>query len=126
MAKGDMLPNRQLSKEELDKLFLPLVAEVRKRLADLSGGDEDLLWALRRKLFKELTYDERGKPMQRRKLKDYKRAEQDNKCAICGISLPAKYVVLDRIEAMKGYIPENTRLLCQKCDTKVQIERGYT
>lgn len=120
------MPNRQLSKDELEMLFSPLITEVRKRLVDLSCGNEDLHWALRRKLFKELTYDERGKPMQRRKLKDQKRAEQDNKCAKCGISLPAKYVVLDRIEAMKGYIPENTRLLCQECDTKVQVERGYT
>jgi hypothetical protein len=39
------------------------MAEVRQRLADLSGDDENLLWALRRKLFKELTYDERGKPI---------------------------------------------------------------
>ena len=63
--------------------------------------------------------------MQRRRLKDLKRAEQDNKCAVCHASLPAKYVVLDRIEAMQGYTPENTRLICQACDTKVQIERGY-
>lgn len=119
------LPNRQLSKDELDMLFSPLITEVRKRLVEQSGGNEDLLWALRRKLSKELSYDERGKPLQRRKLKDQKRAEQDNKCAICGISLPVKYVVLDRIEAMKGYVPENTRLLCRECDTKVQVERGY-
>jgi ribosomal protein L44E len=119
------LPNRQLSQEELEKLFAPLVAEVRKRLAELSDGDEDLLWALRRKLSKELTYDERGKPMQRRKLKELKRAEQDNKCARCRTSLPAKYVVLDRTEAMRGYTPDNTRLLCQECDVKVQVERGY-
>ena len=119
------MPNRQLSEEELENLFAPLITKVRERLVHLSGGDDDLLWALRRKLFKELMYDERGKPMQRRKLKDLKRAEQDNKCAVCGSSLPAKYAVLDRIEAMKGYTQENTRLLCQVCDTKVQIERGY-
>lgn len=97
---------------------------MKKRLVDLSAGDDDLLWALRRKLFKELTYDERGKPMQRRKLKELKRAEQDNKCAACPASLPAKYLVLDRIKAMKGYTADNTRLLCQACDTKIQIERG--
>jgi hypothetical protein len=37
----------------------------------------------------------------------------------------AKDSVLDRIEAMKGYTAENTRVLCQPCDTTVQIERGY-
>lgn len=119
------MPNRQLSSEELEKLFTPLLTEVRQRLVSLSGGDIDLQWALRRKLFKELTYDERGKPMQRRKLKELKRAEQDNKCPLCSRSLPAKYVVLDRMEAMKGYTSENTRLLCQDCDTQVQQERGY-
>jgi hypothetical protein len=119
------LPNRQLSKDEHDILFLPLIREVRKHLVELSGGNEDLLWALRRKLFKELTYDERGKPMQRRKLKDQKRVEQGNQCAICEAPLSARYVVLDRIEAMKGYTTENTRLICQKCDIKVQSERGY-
>jgi len=101
------------------------MAEVRQSLAGLSNGDETLLWALRRKLFKELTYDERGKPMQRRKLKELKRAEQDNRCKICSASLPAKYVVLDRLEAMKGYTLGNTQLICQACDTKLQIERGY-
>ena len=119
------MPNRQLSPEELERLFSPLIFEVRQRLTELSQGDKDLLWALRRKLFKELTYDERGKPMLRRRLKELKRVEQDNKCLLCGISLPLRYVVLDRIEAMKGYTSENTRLLCQACDTQVQQERGY-
>ena len=119
------MPNRQLTAEELQTLFSPLLIDVRQRLAELSQGDEDLQWALRRKLSKELTYDERGKPTHRRKLKDLKRAEQDNKCCLCGTSLPAKYVVLDRIEAMQGYTAENTRLLCQNCDTTVQRERGY-
>lgn len=119
------MPNRQLSQVELEKLFAPLLAEVRDHLTRLSKGDSELEWALRRKLFKELTYDERGKPMQRRKLKTLKRAEQDNKCPLCNKSLPSKYVVLDRLEAMKGYTTENTRLLCQECDTRVQQERGY-
>jgi hypothetical protein len=119
------MPNRQLSSEELEQLFSPLISDVRQRLIDLSHGDKKLLWALRRKLYKELTYDERGKPMHRRKLKELKRAEQDNKCSLCSILLPPTYVVLDRLEAMKGYTSENTRLLCQACDTRVQQERGY-
>jgi ribosomal protein L44E len=119
------MPNRQLSSEEIEHLFSPLISDVRQRLSDLSKGDKDLLWALRRKLYKELTYDERGKPMHRRKLKGVKRAEQDNKCPLCLESLPSEYAVLDRIEAMKGYTQENTRLLCQSCDTRIQQERGY-
>jgi hypothetical protein len=34
--------------------------------------------------------------------------------------------VLDRLEAMLGYTPENTRLLCPKCNARVQEERKYT
>ena len=120
------MPNRQLSAEELSQLFAPLIDDVRDRIRELANGDESLYWALRRKLYKELSYDERGKPAQRKKLKDLKRAEQDNKCALCKASLPAKYIVLDRFEAMGGYTAENTRLLCQECDTSVQKERGYS
>lgn len=119
------MANRQLTQRELVDLFAPLFVNVRERLEALSGGDPELLFALRRKLAKELSYDERGKPNDRKNLKSFKRGQQDNKCAICGDVLPDKYAVLDRIEAMNGYTPENTRLLCQKCDSKQQEERGF-
>jgi len=63
------MTNRQLTDEELARVFRPIIDEVRARLRDASRGDDQLLWALRRKLAKELTYDERGKPMHRVKLK---------------------------------------------------------
>lgn len=119
------MTNRRLSPYELESLFTPLMTEVRGYLATLSGGDDDLHWALRRKLYKELSYDERGKPMHRRKLKELKRAEQNNMCPLCKAPLPEKYVVLDRLEAMGGYSPENTRLLCLACDASVQQSREY-
>ncbi|MGA3288440.1 MAG: hypothetical protein ABSD46_13580 [Bacteroidota bacterium] len=119
------LANRRLTEEEIKKLFTPLFSEVRKRLTALSRGKKDLRWALQRKLLKELIYDERGKPMYRRKLKEQKRLEQNNKCAVCGSKLPTKYSVLDRFKAMKGYTIKNTRLICQSCDTTIQQQRGY-
>ena len=119
------MPNRQLTEVELADLFAPLLAEVRKRLTTLSGVDTDLLFALRRKLAKELSYDERGTPMQRRQLKAFKRGEQDNKCAICRRDLPEENVDLDRLEAMKGYTRENTRLVCKECHYNQQKERGF-
>jgi hypothetical protein len=70
------VPNRRLTDEERDHL-LPLLNDVRERLRVLAGDDAELLWALRRKLYKELMYDERGKPMQRRALKTFKRKEQE-------------------------------------------------
>ena len=118
------MPNRRLSDDEL-AMANELLALIRGRLRELSGSDEHLLWALRRKLFKELTYDERGKPMHRRRLKTLKRVEQNGLCAVCGKDLPEKYVVLDRLEAMRGYTVENTRLIHHDCDVGVQRSRGY-
>jgi hypothetical protein len=112
------MPNRQLTASERAKLFAPLIAEVRSRLVELSAGDEELLWALRRKLAKDLAYDERGTPMHRAVLRLRKRVEQRGRCAICGCELPNPGAVLDRYEAMKGYTDENTRLLCPACDTR--------
>ena len=119
------MPNRQLTNIELDTLFRPLMAEVRARLETMSGGNKELHWALRRKLAKELNYEERSRPGDRRTLKAYKRGEQKGKCAVCETILPEKYAVLDRLEAMLGYTKENTRLICSACDIKVQEERGY-
>jgi hypothetical protein len=119
------MTNRQLTDEELTHLFRPILEEVRARLHDASQGDDRLLWALRRKLAKELTYDERGKPMHRVKLKALKRRQQGGNCALCSEPLPERNAVLDRIEAMLGYTLENTRLLCPECDHKVQVERGF-
>jgi len=118
--------NRRLTESELANLANPLVQMVRAQLKELSSDDNSLLWALRRKLAKELLYDERGKPMQRKLLKATKRGEQQNKCAVCQCELPAKNAVLDRYEAMKGYTAENTRLICPECDVQIQTERGYS
>ena len=46
-------------------------------------------------------------------------------CAICDKELPEKYTVLDRIKAVEGYTPENTRLIHQKCDVSLQESKGY-
>jgi hypothetical protein len=98
--------NRTLTSEELKTLFSPFLQEVRGKLKSLSGGDSELLFALRRKLYKELSYDERGKPMHRKLLKAAKYAEQLGKCANCGSDLEklGKNAVLDRAEAIRGYV----------------------
>ena len=119
------MPNRQLTDAERANLFAPLIEEVRDKLSSLSEGDPELLWALRRKLAKELSYDERGKPMHRVMLKMHKRVEQGNVCAICSSELPDPGAVLDRLKAMDGYTKQNTRLLCPSCDTREQQARGY-
>jgi hypothetical protein len=49
------MPNRNLSPTELRHLFAPLFKDVRAKLDTASGGDVELLWAMRRKLAKELS-----------------------------------------------------------------------
>jgi UTP:GlnB (protein PII) uridylyltransferase len=118
------MANPQLTADQL-QVANELLAGIRQRLRDASGGSPELLFALRRKIAKELVYDERGKPMFRRALKRKKRIEQGNLCPVCNTELPEKYVVLDRRNAIGGYTMENTRLLCQPCDFRLQADKGY-
>jgi hypothetical protein len=121
------MPNRRLTSKELQTLFHPLFVEVKAKLQTASDGNEELLFALRRKLYKELSYLERRKPMQRKAVKTQKYKEQQGKCAKCGCKLEdgGKNAVLDRAEAIRGYFNENVRLLCHSCDREVQAERNY-
>jgi hypothetical protein len=118
------MPNRYLTPSELVEANL-LLSDVRLRLVELAAGDPELLFAYRRKISKELSYDERSGPTARRKLKAVKRVEQDNLCPLCGEPLPEKYAVLDRLRAADGYTQANTRLIHQNCDIAVQASRGY-
>jgi len=118
------MANRQLSASELEHANA-LLAEIRSKLEAISQGDKDLLFAYRRKIFKELTYYERSKPAVRKKLKDQKWKDQRGLCSICGRDLPARYTVLDRLNAVDGYTKENTRLIHPECDVKNQEEKGY-
>jgi len=118
------MPNRMLKPAELDRARALLV-EIREQLVALAGEDAELLFAYRRKIAKELIYDERSPPMVRRRLKAQKRLDQEGQCARCREPLPEQYVVLDRIEAARGYTTANTRLICEKCDREIQEERRY-
>ncbi|MDR3549259.1 MAG: hypothetical protein P4M11_13525 [Candidatus Pacebacteria bacterium] len=119
------MKNPQLSPKEIDSIFKPLFEKVLLLLEKAGGNKKELSWALRRKLGKEIVYLERGKPMVRKTLKLSKRYEQNGKCTECKKSLPQKGAVLDRFFAMPGYTKKNTRLLCPKCDAKIQKIRKY-
>lgn len=119
------MPNRRLDQDELAQANT-LLASIRQHLEALAGGDADLLFALRRKVAKELTYDERDKPMVRRTLKRRMRKLQEGLCPLCEEKLPETYCVLDRFDAQGGYVEGNVRLLCETCDRNVQRERQYT
>lgn len=118
------MANRKLDAAELE-LARELLIQVRSRLNQLAGEDSALRFALNRKVFKELMYDERGKPAIRVALKKRKRKTQGGLCAVCQQTLPDTDVHLDRYEAMLGYTDGNTRLLCRPCDLKIQTERGF-
>ncbi len=119
------MPNRNLSADEL-KLANDLLEEIRDRLATLAGDDELLRFSYRRKISKELQYDERGKPGARKQLKTLKWALQNRKCAHCGEDMPLKYSELDRKNAADGYTEENTELVHAKCHHDRQAAKGYT
>jgi len=121
------LPTRKLNEQEL-KVANSLLEEVRHSIEKHSENDLDLRFALRRKIAKELTYDERGTPMQRKKLKLKMLRVQNGLCANCGKALPllARGAVLDRQNAMAGYTAENVKLICRACDDKLQESRNFT
>lgn len=118
------MPNPQLNKSQLQQAK-ELLDEIRGKIKTLAKNKPDLIFAFRKKIRKELTYDERSKPAQRRKLKELMRKKQKGVCPICRKKLPLKYAVLDRTEAIKGYVEENVKLICPNCDRKIQKRRGY-
>jgi hypothetical protein len=120
-----LMPNRNLDAEERSRAN-DLLAEIRTRLVGLAGGDPLLLFAYRRKIVKELGYDERGKPGTRNLLKALKWGIQNGLCAHCSQSLPRKYSELDRKNAADGYTEENTELVHAKCHQERQAAKRYT
>ena len=119
------MPNRNLNADEL-KRANELLQEIRGRLNELAAGDALLRFAYRRKIIKELSYDERGKPVARAKLKALKWGLQNRKCAHCGEEMPLKYSELDRKNAADGYTEENTELVHAKCHQERQAAKGYS
>jgi ribosomal protein L44E len=118
------MPNRNCHPQNLKARICcsPTYASVSRRSP---GDDPALLFAYRRKIAKELGYDERSKPMVRRRLKTLKRRTQNGTCPLCSEALPDKYAVLDRLDAAGGYTEDNTRLICEECDRQVQAQRAF-
>jgi hypothetical protein len=79
-----------------------LLALIRLKLIGMSQSDPELLFAYRRKIYKELAYDERGKPSVRRKLKMLKWEEQGGRCALCRHKLPLRDSEMDRKKTYAG------------------------
>jgi hypothetical protein len=118
------MSNPTLSKEQLNEAR-KVLKDLMVRIHEISNGDERLVFAYRRKLYKELMYLERGKPALRRKLKELKYKEQKGVCTECQMALELKESELDRSQAMLGYTPENTRLIHHKCHRQEQARKNY-
>jgi|SRR5882672_3933280 len=118
------MPNRNLDSNEL-KRATELLRDIRDQLISLAAGDPLLLFAYRRKVVKELGYDERGKPGARGKLKALKWGLQNRTCIHCGNEMPLRYSELDRKNAVDGYTVENTDLVHAKCHQERQAAKGY-
>jgi len=119
------MPNPQLTKEQREQIFAPLFERIKADLNLITQGDERLLWALRRKLAKELVYLERSTPAARNRLKAQKWTEQEGLCALCCKQMAMNGSELDRTEAFLGYIPSNVRLVHHDCHIKDQASKGY-
>jgi hypothetical protein len=120
-----VMPNRNLNADELNRAN-ELLVEIRERLTNLAAGNPLLLFAYRRKIAKELGYDERGKPGVRKQLKALKWGQQQGKCAHCQEDLPLRYSELDRKNAADLYTAENTELVHAKCHQLRQAAKRYT
>jgi UTP:GlnB (protein PII) uridylyltransferase len=118
------MENPKLNKKQLQQAGI-FLNKIRLEINKLAHNDQKLIFAFRKKIRKELTYDERSKPSVRKKLKMLMRAKQKGICTICKKCLPSKYAVLDRTEAIKGCVEKNVRLICPNCDRKTQEKRGY-
>ncbi len=121
---GDILTNRRLAPDELDRVN-DILEKARNQLQELAGADTELLFAARRRMVVQLTHDERSTPAKRNKLKVLKMREQNGLCPLCTKALPEKYAELDRHNASAGYTAENTRLVHHECHIADQKRKRY-
>ena len=118
-----MTTNRTLDENEL-VAARALLADIRALIDTAAADDEGLRFALNRKVYKELSYDERGRPNARQSLKARAVKAQGGACANCAAMLPENDTVLARLETEKGFVEGNVRVLCRKCDLALQRENA--
>jgi hypothetical protein len=124
------MQNGRLSNDQLSTAR-QILAEVRQRMTEAAGGDQRFAFALRRYVYKKLSYDERDNPARRTKLKLQKLVDQDGKCGYPRCPTPDVRMTkedepeLDRLDAIKGYTRENTMLMHHGCHRLSQKERGF-
>ena len=119
-----MVKTPRLSESELEQAW-KLIEEVKDKLQALAQGDPRRLFAFRRKVYKELVYEERSTPMKRRALRARLHTAQGGVCFVCKKTHEAGFMVLDRVDPVLGYVDTNVELVCSDCDRQRQTERGF-
>ncbi len=124
------MASRRMTTEEL-MVARDILDQARQRITEAGKGDPVFTFALRRYVYKQLSYDERGTPAQRTKLKLQKLIEQEGKCAYAKCPVPNRKITkadepeLDRIDPVKGYTSENTVLMHHRCHRESQDLMGF-
>ncbi len=117
--------------EELE-IARKMLADVQRQISEAANQDQRLAFSLNRYVFKNLSYVERGTPVQRTKLKLAKLIEQDGKYAYSVCPTPEMPMrkedepELDRIDAFHGYTRENTVLVHHQCHRLSQKAKGFS
>lgn len=124
------MSNERMSKSQLETAR-QILTDVRQRISEAAQDDERFTFLLRRYVSKNLSYDERGDPQERTKIKLEKLSEQKGKCAYSNCPTPERIMTkedepeLDRLEAIKGYTKENTVLVHHDCHRMSQKQKGF-
>jgi hypothetical protein len=124
------MANPRMSDDELTTAR-QILNEVRNGISETTKGDQKFGFALRRYVYKKLSYDERGSPAHRAKLKKLKLIEQKGQCAYHRCPVPGKKLSkddepeLDRRDAIKGYTSENTEIVHHGCHRQSQVDKGF-
>lgn len=103
-----------------------ILEQARTQIRKAAGNNQELEFKIRRYIYIRLSYDERGNPLTRKRLKVRKYDEQNGLCGLCSKPLgKIAYSDLDRIKASLGYTPTNTRLVHSACHHDQQRDKGY-
>jgi hypothetical protein len=103
-----------------------ILEQARTQIREAARNNQELEFKIRRYVYIRLSYDERGNPLERKRLKVRKYDEQNGLCGLCSKPLgKIAYSDLDRLRAALGYTAANTRLVHSACHHEQQRGKGY-
>jgi hypothetical protein len=109
-----------------------ILDQARNNIREASASDPLAAFSIRRYVYKNLSYDERGTPASRTKLKLQKLLDQEGKCAYTDCPRPSHKMSkadepeLDRLDPVYGYTIENTVLVHHECHRMSQSKKRFS